>query len=94
MAGLDSLQPNRPGEKVKRIRGRTGASGLWAGLDVLPKTTYATDYSYRTDHTMYERLVAAIVAKTPLGDPPHSFNADFRSDLTCLSDPQLSGPLR
>jgi transposase len=24
-------------------------AGLWAGLNVLPKTTYATDYSYRTD---------------------------------------------
>jgi transposase len=54
-------------------------AGLWAGLNVLPKTTYATDYSYRTDRTMHERLVAAIVAKTPLGDPPHSFNLDFHA---------------
>lgn len=54
-------------------------AGLWAGLNVLPKTTYATDYSYRTDRTMHERLVAAIVAKTPLGDPPHSFNLDFHT---------------
>src|ERR1019366_4906908 len=52
-------------------------AGLWAGLNVLPKTTYATDYSYRTDRTMHERLVAAIVAKTSLGDPPYSFNLDF-----------------
>jgi transposase len=54
-------------------------AGLWAGLNVLPKTTYATDYSYRTDRTMHERLVAAVVAKTPLGDAPHSFNLDFHA---------------
>jgi transposase len=54
-------------------------AGLWAGLNVLPKTTYATDYSYRTDRTMHERLVAAVVAKTPLGDPPYSFNLDFHA---------------
>lgn len=54
-------------------------AGLWAGLNVLPKTTYATDYSYRTDRTMHERLVAAVVAKTPLGDPPQSFNLDFHA---------------
>jgi hypothetical protein len=54
-------------------------AGLWAGLNVLPKTTYATDYSYRTDRTMYERLIAAIVAKIPLGDPPLSFNLDFHT---------------
>ena len=42
-------------------------AGLWAGLNVLPKTTYATDYSYRTDRTMHERLIAALIAKTPLG---------------------------
>jgi transposase len=54
-------------------------AGLWAGLNVLPKTTYATDYSYRTDRTMHERLVAAIVAKTPLGDPPYTFNLDFHA---------------
>jgi hypothetical protein len=28
---------------------------------------------------MHERLVAALVAKTPLGDPPHSFNLDFHA---------------
>ena len=54
-------------------------AGLWAGLNALPKATYATDYSYRTDRTMHERLVAAVVAKTPLGDPPHSFNLDFHA---------------
>jgi hypothetical protein len=54
-------------------------AGLWAGLNVLPKSTYATDYSYRTDRSMHERLVAAIVAQTPLGDPPYSFNLDFHA---------------
>ncbi len=54
-------------------------AGLWSGLNVLPKTTYATDYSYRTERIMHERLVAAVVAKTPLGDPPHTFNLDFHA---------------
>jgi transposase len=45
-------------------------AGLFAGLNVLPKTTYATDYSYKTERTMTERLVAAVIAKMPLGDPP------------------------
>jgi hypothetical protein len=54
-------------------------AGLWAGLNVLPKTTYATDYSYRTDRTMHERLVAALIAKTHLGDAPHTFNLDFHA---------------
>jgi hypothetical protein len=54
-------------------------AGLWAGLNVLPKTTYATDYSYRTDRTMHERLIAALIAKTPLGKAPHTFNLDFHA---------------
>ena len=28
---------------------------------------------------MHERLVAAVVAKTPLGDLPYSFNLDFHA---------------
>jgi hypothetical protein len=64
-------------------------AGLWAGLNVLPKTTYATDYSYRTDRTMHERLIAAIVAKTPLGDPPYSFNLDFHTIPFRGYDPDL-----
>jgi transposase len=47
-------------------------AGLFAGLNVLPKTTYATDYSYKTERIMTERLVAAVIAKIPLGDPPLS----------------------
>ena len=54
-------------------------AGLFAGLNVLPKTTYATDYSYKTERIMTERLIAAVIAKTPLGDPPLSFNLDFHA---------------
>jgi transposase len=54
-------------------------AGLFAGLNVLPKVTYATDYSYRTERTMTEKLIAAVIAKAPLGDPPLSFNLDFHA---------------
>ena len=54
-------------------------AGLFAGLNVLPKTTYATDYSYKTDRAMTDRLIAAVIAKIPLGDPPLSFNLDFHA---------------
>jgi len=54
-------------------------AGLFAGLNVLPKTTFATDYSYKTERAMTERLVAAVIAKIPLGDPPLSFNLDFHA---------------
>jgi hypothetical protein len=64
-------------------------AGLWAGLNVLPKTTYATDYSYRTERIMHERLVAAVLAKTPLGDPPHTFNLDFHAIPFRGEDPDL-----
>jgi hypothetical protein len=54
-------------------------AGLFAGLNVLPKATYATDYSYKTERARTERLIAAVIAKTPLGDPPLSFNLDFHA---------------
>lgn len=54
-------------------------AGLFAGLNILPKLTYATDYSYKTERTMTERLIAAVIAKTPLGEPPLSFNLDFHA---------------
>jgi len=54
-------------------------AGFFAGLNVLPKTTYATDYSYKAERAMTERLVAAVIAKIPLGDPPLSFNLDFHA---------------
>jgi hypothetical protein len=54
-------------------------AGLFAGLNVLPKVTYATDYSYMTERAMTEQLIAAVITKTPLGDPPLSFNLDFHA---------------
>jgi transposase len=54
-------------------------AGLFAGLNVLPKATYATDYSYKTERAMTERLIAAVIAKTPLGEPPLSFNLNFHA---------------
>jgi transposase len=54
-------------------------AGLFAGLNVLPKATYATDYSYKTERAMTDRLIAAVIAKVPLGDPPLSFNLDFHA---------------
>jgi transposase len=64
-------------------------AGLFAGLNVLPKVTYATDYSYKTERTMAERLVAAVIAKTPLGDPPLSFNLDFHAIPFRGAEPDL-----
>ena len=64
-------------------------AGLFAGLNVLPKVTYATDYSYKTERAMTERLVAAVIAKTPLGDPPLSFNLDFHAIPFRGAEPDL-----
>ncbi len=38
------------------------ALGLFAGLNILPKKSYATDYSYRTTRPHQERLLAGWVA--------------------------------
>jgi transposase len=64
-------------------------AGLFAGLNVLPKVTYATDYSYKTERAMTEKLVAAVIAKTPLGDPPLSFNLDFHAIPFRGAEPDL-----
>jgi hypothetical protein len=64
-------------------------AGLFAGLNVLPKNTYATDYSYKTERAMNERLIAALIAKTPLGDPPLSFNLDFHAIPVRGAEPDL-----
>jgi transposase len=64
-------------------------AGLFAGLNVLPKTTFATDYSYKTQRAMTERLVAAVIGKTPLGDPPLSFNLDFHAIPFRGAEPDL-----
>jgi len=52
-------------------------AGMFAGLNVLPKTTYATDYSYRTQRGMNERLVDGLVRRFPFEEPPQAFNLDF-----------------
>jgi transposase len=64
-------------------------AGLFAGLNVLPKVTYATDYSYKTERAMTEKLIAAMIAKTPLGDPPLSFNLDFHAIPFRGAEPDL-----
>jgi hypothetical protein len=52
-------------------------AGLFAGLNILPKTTYATDYSYQTERPMNERLVDALTRWLQLEEPPLCFNLDF-----------------
>jgi transposase len=64
-------------------------AGLFAGLNVLPKTTFATDYSYKAERAMTERLVAAVIGKAPLGDPPLSFNLDFHAIPFRGAEPDL-----
>ena len=64
-------------------------AGLFAGLNVLPKVTYATDYSYKTERAMSEELIAAVIAKIPLGDPPLSFNLDFHAIPFRGAEPDL-----
>jgi hypothetical protein len=54
-------------------------AGLFAGLNVLPKATFATDYSYRTERAMSDRFVKAVLAKAPWGEVPGSFNLDFHA---------------
>ena len=54
-------------------------AGLFSGLNVLPKTTFATDYSYRTTRRMSERFIDALVSKARLGKGPHTFNLDFHT---------------
>ncbi len=52
-------------------------AGLFAGLNVLPKATFATDYSYRTQRSMSDCFVKTLLAKAPLKEAPGSFNLDF-----------------
>jgi hypothetical protein len=55
------------------------ALGLFAGLNVLPKATFATDYSYRTTRENQQRLLAGWISKLlPRLDPqPNAFSLDF-----------------
>jgi transposase len=54
-------------------------AGMFAGLNVLPKTTYATDYSYRTERAMNERFVDTLLMRFPFEEPPQAFNLDFHA---------------
>jgi hypothetical protein len=55
------------------------ALGLFAGLNILPKKSFATDYSYRTDREQQRKLLAGWVKKlSPLLLPEaSSFSLDF-----------------
>jgi hypothetical protein len=57
------------------------ALGAFAGLNVLPKATFATDYSYRTVRENQQRLLAGWVSGLrPRLDPePDAFRLDFHS---------------
>jgi hypothetical protein len=54
-------------------------AGLFAGLNVLPKATFATDYSYRTERRMSDRFVKTLLARAPFEEAPGSFNLDFHA---------------
>jgi hypothetical protein len=75
------------------------ALGLFAGLNILPKKSFVTDYSYRTQRAHQEKLLSAWIGKlAPLLFPqPEAFNLDFhaipyRGDATGLDNHYL--PLR
>jgi hypothetical protein len=55
------------------------ALGLFAGLNILPKATFATDYSYRTARENQQRLLAGWISRLlPRPDPrPDAFSLDF-----------------
>jgi hypothetical protein len=57
------------------------ALGLFAGLNILPKKSYATDYSYRTDRGQQHRLLSGWVAGlAPLLFPQaQAFCLDFHA---------------
>lgn len=54
-------------------------AGLFAGLNVLPKATFATDYSYRTERRMSDHFVKTLLARAPFEEAPNSFNLDFHA---------------
>lgn len=72
------------------------ALGLFAGLNILPKKTFATDYSYRTQRAQQQQLLAGWVKQlSPLLLPEaRSFSLDFhpipyRGDLAILENHYL-----
>jgi hypothetical protein len=69
------------------------ALGLFAGLNILPKKSFATDYSYRTQRQQQQKLLAGWVKQlSPLLLPEaRSFSLDFhpipyRGDLAVLEN--------
>ena len=56
-------------------------AGLFAGLNVLPKTTYATDYSYKTQRHMNEQFIDIMVNSLPSSpcDGRKDFYLDFHA---------------
>ncbi len=57
------------------------ALGLFAGLNILPKKSYASDYSYRTQRRQQQRLLSGwIAALSPLLFPEaKAFSLDFHA---------------
>jgi hypothetical protein len=57
------------------------ALGLFAGLNVLPKKSFATDYSYRTQQSHQEKLLGGWVGQLAprLFPQPEIFNLDFHT---------------
>jgi hypothetical protein len=57
------------------------ALGLWAGLNILPKKSFATDYSYRTQRRHQEKLLQGWISRlSPLLFPePEAFSLDFHT---------------
>lgn len=57
------------------------ALGWFAGLNILPKKSFVTDYSYRTQRSHQEQLLAAWVGKLAalLFPQPEAFNLDFHA---------------
>jgi hypothetical protein len=54
--------------------------GLFAGLNVLPKKSFATDYSYRTQRRQQEMLLGSWVKKTDPAARGQVLLAGFSSD--------------
>ena len=65
------------------------AAGRFAGHNVLPKTTFATDDCSKTGRAMSERRVATVIGKTPRGDPPLSFHLDCHAIPFRGAEPDL-----
>jgi hypothetical protein len=66
------------------------ALGLFAGLNIPPKKSFATDYSYRTNRTQQERLLAGWVSQlAPLLFPEaRAFCLDFHA-IPYRGDPEV-----